>query len=261
MRTTTIYALIDPENNEVRYVGKTVNLKARFHRHCNPVIDNYTHSACWVRSLKIKPEMITLEEVPHGEDWVEAEQFWIAYMKALGARLTNLSFGGEGPLGIKQSQATCDKRSNSLKGRPSPMKGRKQTEKWLNEVAFANKGKKRTSEQNAAQSERQKDKPKSEETKAKISANHKIVFNTPEMFEKLSVQRKGRPAWNKGIFGPSGQKRSDETRALLSDLAKLREQKKRDENFVVSEETRRKLSESGKRFNSQVFVIEDIAVN
>lgn len=259
MKLTSIYALIDPRNNECRYVGKTVDLKARFNRHCNLDLNNKTHSACWIRSIKpLRPKLVVLEEAK--EDWVEAEMFWIAYMKSLGARLTNISHGGEGPLGIKVSAETRLKMSKSQSGRISPMKGRPQSLKWKTTVLGMNKGRKFSDEAKANMSKAQTGRVKSEETKAKISANHKIKFNTPEMFEKLSAQRKGRPAWNKGIFGPSGQKRSDETKALMSEKAKLREQKKRETGYVVSEETRRKISEAGKnRFAREraSWVIED----
>jgi hypothetical protein len=35
MKLVKIYALIDPETYEVRYVGKTTNLKRRLNRHLN----------------------------------------------------------------------------------------------------------------------------------------------------------------------------------------------------------------------------------
>lgn len=41
-----------------------------------------------------RPESVLLEEV-RGGDWEEAERFWIAYWKFLGASLTNLTEGGE----------------------------------------------------------------------------------------------------------------------------------------------------------------------
>lgn len=63
------------------------------------------YSAKWLRTVYaagLKPEMEILEVVPPGGDWIEAEQFWIAYWKSLGCRLTNLSIGGEGQEGIKR---------------------------------------------------------------------------------------------------------------------------------------------------------------
>lgn len=107
-RLTTIYALCDPVTSEVRYIGKSVNIKNRYKEHCKSNKDTY--SSCWIRSLKpLRPLLIELEVVPDG--WVEAEQFWIAYFKGLGARLTNLTLGGEGMVGYKATEETCRKMS------------------------------------------------------------------------------------------------------------------------------------------------------
>lgn len=92
----TIYALIDPATQQCRYVGKSKNLRARYYDHLyNP---QGTRKSRWIgRLLKqgLKPEVVVLEEVAASE-WPEHEQFWIAYMKALGANLTNTTVGGEG---------------------------------------------------------------------------------------------------------------------------------------------------------------------
>ena len=97
-RPTTIYAVVDPRNNEVRYVGKTVRkLNQRLSEHLRSKANTYC--AKWFRKLKsegIKPEMLELEIVT--EDWQGAEIFWIAYLRWLGARLVNYSAGGEGVL-------------------------------------------------------------------------------------------------------------------------------------------------------------------
>jgi hypothetical protein len=193
----------------------------------------------------VKPEIIVLEEV--GQDWESSEQFWIAYFKMIGARLTNLTMGGEGPLGIKVSESTRLKRSKSLKGRPSAMKGKTHTVKTISLMREAKLGKLKSDETKIKMSLAQKGRTVSAESREKISQALKIAYSKPEMFEKLSAQRKGRTAHNKGKFGPSGQKRSAETKALLSEKAKERERLKRESGFVVSDETRKKLSEANLR--------------
>lgn len=249
-KLTTIYALIDPRNNECRYVGKSVRVKARYHRHCNPQDDNKTHSACWVRSLlPLKPKLVILEEVA-SEHWVEAEQFWIAYMKGLGARLTNLTVGGEGVLGIKVGEETRAKMSKSQSGRVSPMKGKSHSEDTLKRMSEVKLGKLKSEETKNKMSEAQKGHEVKESTRAKLSESHKVIFNTPEMFAKMSKVRKGRVTSEetkvKLAIASTGKTRSAEARAKMSEKAKLREQRKKEEGYVVSEETRRKLSESGK---------------
>lgn len=92
----SIYALIDPTTQQCRYVGKSRDLRARYTYHLWE--RQRTYKARWVAGLiakGVKPEMVVLEEVP-AADWPEHEQFWVAYFKFLGARLTNSTAGGEG---------------------------------------------------------------------------------------------------------------------------------------------------------------------
>lgn len=91
-----IYALCDPETQEVRYIGKTVSLDLRMKNHRND--KTHTRKARWLRSLAAKglePEVTLLADVPDAE-WQEAEQYWIAHFRKLGADLTNHTDGGEG---------------------------------------------------------------------------------------------------------------------------------------------------------------------
>lgn len=80
----------------------------------------------------------------------EAETYWIVQLSALGFRLTNLTTGGEGNIGWKQTDEAKAKISASMrgnkntvgrklsvetrarisaamKGRPSPLRGRKKS--------------------------------------------------------------------------------------------------------------------------------------
>jgi len=106
---TYIYALLHPETKEVRYVGKTIDLKARYANHCS---NNAKRHVCnWIKSLfPLKPEMILLEEVY--KNWIEAERFWIEYINFIGANLTNVSIGGDGLLGYKHKPETIAKLKN-----------------------------------------------------------------------------------------------------------------------------------------------------
>lgn len=58
----------------------------------------------------LRAEIIELEVV-QADEWVTAEQFWIEYLRALGARLTNIGIGGPGALGFKQTKEAKLKRS------------------------------------------------------------------------------------------------------------------------------------------------------
>lgn len=106
-RPVTIYALCEPwyvpleggafpPPEVVRYVGKTANLAARLTHHLGTYSD--THCARWIRRLRRNggaPIMVVLEAA-NDENWQERECWWIARYRHLGARLTNITDGGEG---------------------------------------------------------------------------------------------------------------------------------------------------------------------
>ena len=129
--------------------------------------------------------------------------------------------GGDGTVGIKSrlgkkhTAETKAKLSASCMGRPSPRKGVKLSEETKQKLRLANLGKKRS----------------------------------PESIEKAVLKMRGRTAWNKGL------KHSDETRAKMS-LAQTgmkrppsvgEKTRARLLGSKLSEETKRKLSESHKR--------------
>ena len=84
-----IYTLSHPITNEVRYVGKTINLKRRYKQHLYD--KRHSYKASWVKSLKkdnLKPLMKVLEICKN--NWQEREIFWISQFD----NLTNLKQGG-----------------------------------------------------------------------------------------------------------------------------------------------------------------------
>lgn len=112
MRTTFIYALIDPRTGAYRYVGKADNPKRRLQRHLQPrQLQADTHKTAWLlRLLRTgrHPIMNILEEVPTSS-WAEAEKRWIRYFLDCGDDLTNGTAGGDG---------------GSFHGESNPMYGR-----------------------------------------------------------------------------------------------------------------------------------------
>src|SRR3990172_2617818 len=115
---TTIYGLAERDSGELRYVGKTdrdiaVRL-AQHHKDAGNGRNRNRHLSYWIR--KVGPEIFSIEET---SDWVEAEQFWIAYYRALGCRLLNICPGGKAPpsqSGKAQSIETRAKLSAAFKG-------------------------------------------------------------------------------------------------------------------------------------------------
>lgn len=118
MTKTYIYVLKCPNSGDVRYVGKTVNLRRRYNCHYSPAKQkSYVWS--WIKSLRnagLKPVMEVIDEC-YGNNWVEKEQYWISFYKNSGAKLCNLTDGGEGILGCKRSEETKKKISlNNARG-------------------------------------------------------------------------------------------------------------------------------------------------
>lgn len=133
-----IYALLDPNTKEIRYIGQTHNLKKRLVNHYTPSeFKNKTHKVNWLRTLVKngqKADVIVLEDNLSQLTIDEAEIFWIAYFKFIGANLVNGSIGGEGSMrgkfgkdhpryGIPHTDAFKQNQSIRMSGSNSPMYG------------------------------------------------------------------------------------------------------------------------------------------
>lgn len=91
----SIYKLIDPITNNVRYIGVTTNsLKNRLYQHKYNSKKLKTHSAKWINSLLKKgiEPLIELIEVCNSDNWQEREKYWISFYN----NLTNHHEGGKG---------------------------------------------------------------------------------------------------------------------------------------------------------------------
>jgi hypothetical protein len=103
--TMLIYALIDPRDGQRRYIGKTMRTAhRRLRRHlARCYLDQAdTHKNRWLRqliTLGLAPRIEVLEQCATAYDLAEAERRHIAEHRAAGARLTNLTPGGEGGSG------------------------------------------------------------------------------------------------------------------------------------------------------------------
>lgn len=92
---TYIYGLIDPETNEMRYVGKSNNPKVRYQSHLTDKKSN-PHKTSWIKSLSnrgLKPKLVILEETTQ-DKWEERERYWIKHYQDEGAPLVNILEGG-----------------------------------------------------------------------------------------------------------------------------------------------------------------------
>ena len=134
----TIYALLDPNTEQIRYVGKTVHCpKRRLQNHLHE--KGNTYKCNWIKSLNGKiPELLILDTVSK-DDWIFWEQYWISQCKTWGFKLTNTTIGGEGGSGMKHSEERKQQISNFLLGRVISQETR-------NKISIGNKGKKKSEE-------------------------------------------------------------------------------------------------------------------
>lgn len=98
-----IYGLIDPETDELRYIGKSIRPKERLQNHMNEV--SFCHRSHWLQSLKRKgmaPKLEILEAVPTGKPWQQVEIDWIAWARGMGCNLVNNTTGGDGVCGLPE---------------------------------------------------------------------------------------------------------------------------------------------------------------
>jgi predicted GIY-YIG superfamily endonuclease len=159
-----IYALVDPRNNSVRYVGYTRNaLPARLSQHLRQAKHRagkgYSyHTINWVNelvSVGLRPEIVPLET--HVTDWAARERFWIWLMRdRLGCELTNTRDGGGG---------------GAIRP-PSPLQGRTLSQETRNKISEAAKRRYQNPEERSALSERMTGRTVSAETRAKLTKTH-----------------------------------------------------------------------------------------
>lgn len=127
-RLAYIYSLSDPDTLEVRYVGKTIDVKKRLYGHVEPSSTRKNnHKNNWVKSLAKsgkKPLITVLFAVNHKE-WENKERETIVSFKTRGARLTNGTQGGDGGAidklkGVPRTAETKARISKANKGKTLP---------------------------------------------------------------------------------------------------------------------------------------------
>lgn len=218
-----VYALIDPRDMEVRYIGKTVRGGQRIleHTQSSTLAREETWKARWIRSLLGAGHvpLIQILHAPSEEELDACEIAWIAFARSESWALTNLTDGGEGAL------------------HPSPEAAEKKRKAMMGHAVSA-------------------------ETRAKISAANKIAHTRPETKERMRAviaASKSPEAIEKIRQANLGRKASEETRALMSRNRKLRppasaEHRKNlseaGKGRVFSEESRAKISEGLRRYHA-----------
>ncbi len=87
----TIYALVDPRDYTVHYVGQTTDVYQRFTQHINGEGSSFVKNA-WIFELRALNRMVimeTLEQVGNYQFSLEREAYWIKHFETLSEPLTN----------------------------------------------------------------------------------------------------------------------------------------------------------------------------
>lgn len=173
----TIYALTDPRTNEVRYIGKAVDVGRRLRRHLKDARDGRAdHKSRWIASL-LREDLIPLVLVLDECDdtiWKVRECYWIAHYRARGVDLTNCKDGGDG---LEPDAVTRAKMRAAKLGKPAHNRGKspgnetrkKQSEAARRKFAAMTPEQRQAAIARAQEVSPRKGHPQTEETRAKIS--------------------------------------------------------------------------------------------
>lgn len=211
---TVIYALCDG-SGEIRYVGKTsLGLEKRINEHLSlarTVGKQYVHK--WIRSLwaiNRVPSVILLIEC--NGDGCDEERRQIALARVAGNRLTNLTDGGEGVTGLKQSERSkAASRAYGKKAMQDPVRLAKAVA-TLALYRFDENAKRK-------QAEKMRGRPKSPEAIAKTRAARLGKKLSPESIAKRTASRRG--------WSPSPEARAKQRQTLLATNQRKREARQR----------------------------------
>lgn len=192
MNKVFIYALIDPRENQIRYIGKANNPLERLKDHLSKrSLKIKTYKNNWIKSLlelNLKPNIEIIDEILESE-WQFWEQHYISLYKSWGFNLTNGTLGGDGGKtpgfsGRKHSNISREKMKINMKGRKAWNKGltkenNDSLKKAGQKISILNKG-----ELNPSFG-----KKKTEESKEKFKVSYNNwVKNNPEKIKESRIK-------------------------------------------------------------------------
>lgn len=215
-----IYALLDPRDGSIRYIGQTSVGMRRVRKHFYRSEKRNLHVYNWIRALRaldLEPKVSVLLECDISVLNKE-EEFYISYLKSLGCNLTNHTGGGGGIRGFHHSTLTKAKLSKALSGKEMSPEARAA-------MSLANKGRKL-----------------SEATKVKISAGNRGKVRSEGVKARISNTKQSKvltDADRSKLGHNQGQKASEETRKKQSIAHK---------DKTKSQETRQKIANAVKSY-------------
>jgi len=187
-----IYGLVDPRTKLLRYIGKScsgINGRPR---------DIHTaHCKNWEMSLlkeSLNPEIIAIEYFDEisKKDLNKAEVFYIRSFRMMGAKLTNLTDGGDGRLGYVMPDNVRKKITKSNMGRAPTRKGVRLSKETKRKMSDAAKGRKYSIETKRKMSDAAQGRPSS-------MKGRKHSKETKKKMSDAWENRTQRVPWNKGI--------------------------------------------------------------
>ncbi len=205
MPTVTIYALKDPRDGQIRYVGQTKRTpEKRLYFHLKD--QRKTRNRSWLASLSsagLSAEIEVLELVEDGR-WADRERFWIAHYRSVGCNLNNHTDGGEGSPGmdedVRKKLSIAQKRVMS----DPEFKAKLFTKEYGEKISQVLKGVPRPWVSKLPQNQPGHRMPESQKEKLRVRmtgntyrrglVTGKPAWNTGKVT--------GKPAWNRGIKFP-----------------------------------------------------------
>ena len=196
MCSVAIYALIDPRDGAIRYVGKSRRPAHRLREHVAESMAKRTHKDRWIQQALVagfRPGMEILELAP-GEAADDRERFWIAELRQRGERLVNETDGGDGITmtpAIRARIAASNRKPKSPEHAAAISRGRKGIE-FSSEHREALKRAGATEELRRKRREAAKARWANPDFRAKMRAIQSVVQARPDVRAKRSAALKGR---------------------------------------------------------------------
>lgn len=134
---TIIYALQNPDDGEIRYIGKSDDPERRLKHHLTD--KGYNYRTNWLKQLRDAgkfPYMLVLRSVPI-DLWKDAERWWIEKARQAGFKLTNNTVGGDGSSSKDYSLSSRERMSLAKKGKHSWRRGMQLSEEQVNKMRSA----------------------------------------------------------------------------------------------------------------------------
>ena len=123
-----IYGLLDPRDNELRYIGYTSNPKQRLvNHHCPCNLHKPNRKNNWIKcllSLGLRAKMIIIKEFMTAEELPIAEIKYLADYKLVGYNLTNGTAGGDGGKTPNSGAKKGERRSPATEFKPGGHPGK-----------------------------------------------------------------------------------------------------------------------------------------